>query len=127
MEHVILLDSLNVPTRLEELSLLKDGWFDGEGKALDKNGIKWFADLFTRFYPDELPLPYVFPTIEGDIRLEWSMGPYEASLELVELFLVGVLLRAPFFCNNSNTSAIIIKENSSIGDEWVRVSTMSGT
>ncbi|WP_028986468.1 hypothetical protein [Thermicanus aegyptius] len=82
VEHVILLDSLDVPTRLEELSLLKDGWFDGEGKALDKNGIKWFTDLFTRFYPDELPLPYVFPTIEGDIRLEWSIGPYEASLEL---------------------------------------------
>ncbi|WP_028987567.1 hypothetical protein [Thermicanus aegyptius] len=65
----------------EELSLLKDGWFDGEGKALDKNGVKWFTDLFKSFYPEELPMPYVFPTIDGGIRLEWSIGPHEVSLE----------------------------------------------
>ena len=82
IEHVTLLDPLDVPSRLEELERLEDGWLDGEGRALDKRGIRWFAEMFERFFPYDLPLPYVYPTVEGNIRLEWTFGTCELSLEV---------------------------------------------
>lgn len=82
IEHVTLLDPLDVPSRLEELSLLKDGWYNGSGKALDPSKLAKFADSFSLYYPDDLPLPYVYPTVEGHLQLEWNLGFKEASLEV---------------------------------------------
>ena len=75
-------DPLDVLFRLAELERLEDGWLDGEGRALDKRGIRWFAEMFERFFPYDLPLPYVYPTVEGNIRLEWTFGTCELSLEV---------------------------------------------
>lgn len=72
----------NVPSRLKELTALQDGWLNGEGKALDKKGIRWFVGMFEKFFPDDLPLPYVYPTVEGNIQLEWTFGTRELSLEV---------------------------------------------
>lgn len=82
IEHVTSLDPLDVLSRLEELSLLQDGWLDGQGKALDQQGLDWFADSFSRLYSEELPWPYVYPTVEGNIRLEWEFETRELSLEV---------------------------------------------
>jgi len=82
IEHVTLLDPLDVPSRLEELGLLEEGWLDGEGRELDKKGIRWFSDTFEMFFPDDLPLPYIYPTADGNIQLEWTLGNYELSLEV---------------------------------------------
>ena len=82
VEHVSLLDALDVPARLEQLRLLKDGWFEGGGKAPDAAGIDWLSDAFTRVYPENLPLPYIYPTPEGSVRLEWALGSHEVSLDI---------------------------------------------
>jgi hypothetical protein len=82
VEHVSLLDPLDVPARLDELRLLKDGWFEGKGNAPVSAGIDWLSDEFTRAYPEELPLPFVYPTPEGGIRLEWSLGSNEVTLDI---------------------------------------------
>lgn len=82
IEHVTPLDPLDVLARLDELSLLRDGWLDDQGKALDKQGLEWFADIFSRQYPEELPLPYLYPTVEGNIRLEWAFETREISVEV---------------------------------------------
>ena len=71
-----------VPARLEELRLLKDGWFEGGGSAPASAGIDWLSDAFTRVYPEDLPLLYVYPTPEGDIRLEWALGSHDVSLDI---------------------------------------------
>lgn len=72
----------NVPSRLKELTALQDGWLNGEGKALDKKEIRWFVEMFERFFPNDLPFPYVYPTVEGNIQLEWTFGTCELSLEV---------------------------------------------
>lgn len=82
VEHVSVLDPLDVPARLDELRLLKAGWLEGGGSAPTSAGIDWLSDKFTRDYPEDLPLPFVFPTAEGGIRLEWSIEPHEVTLDI---------------------------------------------
>src|SRR5436305_11692597 len=82
VEHVGVLDALDVPARLDELRLLKDGWFEGSGRAPISAGIDWLSDAFTRAYPEDLPLPYVYPTPEGGIRLEWALGSHDVTLDI---------------------------------------------
>ena len=57
-------------------------WGNGYGKAPDHAGLDWLADAFNRHYPDDLPLPYLFPTPEGGVEAEWAIGPHRASLEI---------------------------------------------
>jgi hypothetical protein len=82
IEHVSLLDARDVPARLDELRFLKPGWLDGQGEAPSHEGLDWLSQAFDRHYPDDLPLPFVYPTLEGGLQAEWSIGPNEASLEI---------------------------------------------
>jgi hypothetical protein len=69
--------------RLTELSNLKDKWYDGiDGKALDKERLELFENYFENYYKNDLTLPAIFPTINGDIVLEWKKGNNEISLEV---------------------------------------------
>lgn len=82
VEHINVLDPLDVPARLDELSLLKDGWLEGTGSAPIAAGIVWLSDKFAQVYPEDLPLPFVYPTADGGIRLEWSLDPHDVTLEI---------------------------------------------
>lgn len=82
VEHVSLLDPLDVPYRLAEIALLEDGWCNGKGVAPLKTNLEWLSRAFASNYPDELPLPYVYPTPEGGIQMEWTFGTTEVSLEI---------------------------------------------
>lgn len=83
---------LDVPAQLNEFRELQDGWADGMqvasnwgngyGKAPDHAGLDWLSDTFERHYPDDVPLPYAYPTPEGGVQIEWSLGPYEADVEI---------------------------------------------
>ena len=78
--------------RLEELKSLDDGWADGMqpaaqwgegyGKAPAAQGLDWLASQFAAHYDSALPRPYLYPTPEGGVSVEWSLGPYRASLEV---------------------------------------------
>ncbi len=82
LDDAVSLDHLDVPARLEELSLLKQGWLDGEqGDPLDIDSIKWLGETFDKWYDGEnLPLPATFPTPEGNIQFEWTLNHHEISL-----------------------------------------------
>lgn len=82
IEQAILLDALDVPSRLDEFRALRKGWLDGDGLSFDSAGLDKLAAAFTNHYPDELPLPYTFPTETGGIQFEWLLKPVEASLEV---------------------------------------------
>ena len=82
VEHISILDPNDVPARLDDLRGLKDGWLDGKGLAPSAVGLDWFTKSFEANYPEELPLPYVYPTAEGGIQAEWTLGEHDLSLEV---------------------------------------------
>jgi hypothetical protein len=82
IEHISLLDPLDVAARLDELRCLRDGWFEGKGIAPEEKELDWLLSVFKQFYPGDLPLPFLYPTVEGGIQAEWSLDPYEISLEI---------------------------------------------
>ena len=61
---------------------MKDGWLDGGGLAPPKPGLDWLADAFEHHFPEEAPLPHLYPTETGGVQAEWSMGPNEVTLEV---------------------------------------------
>lgn len=82
VEHITILDSTDVSARLDEFRLLENGWLDGKGSAPSISGLNWLTDRFETLYPDSLPPPYLYPTAEGGIQAEWSVGGHDVSLEI---------------------------------------------
>lgn len=82
VEHVSILDPNDIAARLDEFRGLKSGWLDGKGMPLPSEGLDWLSQSFDVHYPDHLPLPYLYPTAEGGVRVEWSFGAYDVSMEV---------------------------------------------
>ena len=82
IEDITVLDANDVPARIDDLRNLKDGWLDGEGIAPTEENLSWFSTTFETHYPSDLQLPFVYPTAEGGLQLEWSISPLEISLEV---------------------------------------------
>ena len=81
-EHIALLDPLDVPARLDEFRIIQHGWLDGDGLAPSHRGLDWLAAAFERHFPNDIPLPYTYPTPAGGVQMEWSLGSQEISLEI---------------------------------------------
>lgn len=70
----------------DELEQLQDGWLDGSGKAPDKERLHRFAALMAAHFPDNIPLPAVVPTPEGNLLLEWQgRGAPSVDVELATM------------------------------------------
>ena len=82
VEHVSLLDPLDVGLRLEELGTLRDGWLDGKGIAPDRQGLQRLAENFETYFDAQIPLPHLYPTAEGGAQAEWTFGTWEVSVEI---------------------------------------------
>ncbi len=82
IEHVSILDPLDIGVQIDDLRLLNDGWLDGDGRAPSPEGLSWLLDVFEKFYPDGAPLPYLYPTVAGGVQAEWPLGSREAELEV---------------------------------------------
>lgn len=92
-------DPLNIGLQIAGMRDLEDGWADGMqsaetwgrgyGKALSAEGLDWIAGQFDLHYAQYLPRPFLYPTPEGGIQAEWSIGPYEASIEIDILQHIG--------------------------------------
>ena len=82
VEHVSFLDANDVAARLDEFRSLKRGWLDGKGLAPKSECLDRLSQLFDANFPENLPLPYVYPTPEGGVQFEWSQGDKELSLEI---------------------------------------------
>ena len=72
----------DVPAQMDDLRNLKDGWYDGDGLATSHKGLDWLDARLSNEYECRLPLPRIYPTFEGGVQLEWSIGPNDASLEV---------------------------------------------
>ncbi len=82
MEQASRLDPIDIRCRLDELRRLEDGWLEGDGTVSGSDELGWLATCFDRHYPDDLPLPYLYPTTEGGVQAEWSLSDCEISLEV---------------------------------------------
>ena len=69
-------------SRMNELKQIEEGWGDGTGIAPGDDFLDWATRQFSRHYPKDLPAPYIYPTMEGGLEIEWPLGPYEASLTI---------------------------------------------
>ena len=75
-------EHVDISAQLDELRLMQNGWLEGEGLAPSHEGLDWLSRVFDDHYPENLPLPYLYPTEEGGVQAEWSLGPKEVSLEI---------------------------------------------
>ena len=83
VEHVAELDPNDIAARAEMLKTLKDGWHDGNNGCAPAPGfLDWLVEHFNHHYPDELPFPFVYPTTEGGVQIEWSFENQEITLEI---------------------------------------------
>ena len=84
VDELDLLDTFDVGARIEEIKLLNDGWYDGEeGLAPSNEGLNWLAEKLFEVLPmEELQSPAIFPTIEGNIDLDWVKGNHDLSIEI---------------------------------------------
>lgn len=98
------LDALDVPARLETLGQLRDGWFDGEGLGPPAAGLAWLAENWTTHWPENAPLPHVYPSPLGHIVGEWSDDARSASVE------IDLDARRAQLVISSNASGEIIQE-----------------
>ena len=73
---------LNVARQLDDLRTLADGWLNGEGFAPPAAGLDWLAAAFADHFPDRLPLPRLYPTVEGGVQAEWKLGEHDVSLTI---------------------------------------------
>lgn len=81
IEEIQLLDELDIELRLSELLKLKNGWMDGKGKAIEPSNTEWLLKGFCEHYEENIPLPRLFPTLEGGVQAEWALGSQEITLE----------------------------------------------
>lgn len=65
-ENAYILDTL------ESFYELKDGWCGEGSKAFHEEYLQSFISQLVESYPIDLPLPFIAPTAEGDILLEWE-------------------------------------------------------
>jgi hypothetical protein len=66
--------SISVAIQIDLLKALGDGWYHGdngfEGLALDPEGLDWAVTVLSGWHP----APYIYPTLDGGLSVEWDMG-----------------------------------------------------
>lgn len=97
IESMDVLDSLDVSLRINNLLKLENNWYEGQGKSLNKEKLTIFGNYFNSYFNNNLPLPAIFPKINGDIQLEWQKGDRNIVID-VQL----KSLESSFFYYNDN-------------------------
>lgn len=116
-DQVLTLDSRDISARLDELRNMKDGWLDGDGCAPGHAALDWLASSFERHFPGDLPLPYMFPTPEGGVEAEWSIGRHSVIFEIDLDSRQGDWLR--FDKQSNEEDAHLLDLDDSVKWEWL--------
>jgi hypothetical protein len=113
IESMDLLDPFDVSLRLQQLSTLQPGWYDGSGKAPDKAALQQFAEQYSLYFDAGLPLPAIFPTAEGNIQLEWDFanGGILLEIQLSDL-------SAEYICTKDGDVMDEVNLNLTAGEDW---------
>jgi hypothetical protein len=69
--------------QLASLRKLSDGWLDGSGTAYDADALDWVQGLLTGLTTGlQLATPFVYPTPEGQISVEWASRRWDIAVTL---------------------------------------------
>ena len=90
------LESLDIGKRIDDLLQLKKGWLDGRGVSLSPEGCQQITDGFDFLFNKNLPLPFLFPTPEGGLSLEWDVEDRSMVME-VDLFTLDATYQLLFY------------------------------
>lgn len=120
IEHISHLDPLDVTLRLEALAKLKQGWLDGKGHAPTIEQLQWLIVAFEDNFDNDLLLPYLYPTAEGGVQAEWSIGDWETTLEIDLLNQMGDLQALNLATDESHEYKLALKER----DGWTQLNTV---
>lgn len=92
LQKVISIESLEVTknyaisARFDEISLLENGWFEGDGLAPDADRLSPVSEKLIADYPDKLPIPLIVPKQDGNLLLEWKVeGDPSLDIDLTNL------------------------------------------
>lgn len=72
VESFGVIENYEISKRLDEISKLKNGWFDEESLAPDEEKLLEISEILIDQYPETLPLPLIFPKQDGNLLLEWN-------------------------------------------------------
>lgn len=83
VEGLALLERNDVGARLDEFRSLRQDWLDGSPAHVPSpEGLNWLTHAFELNYPGDLDLPFLYPTPEGGVLVEWTVGHQEISLDI---------------------------------------------
>ena len=83
IDAIRILHQRDFGARLEELGNLKLGWGEhGDEPPPSQESLDWLEQKLEEYYDKECPLPVIFPTPEGGISLQWSLGRVSALVEI---------------------------------------------
>ncbi len=72
----------SISEQIDRIRSLKVGWFDGDGNIPTPEGLDWLQLKVEEFFGVEgMPPPYIYPTAEGKVQIEWDTKN-EISLEI---------------------------------------------
>jgi hypothetical protein len=96
---------LYVSRTFEQLLKLEDKWYEGHGKKYDRELLSKFEILFNLNFDYNLPLPGIFPKVDGNIQLEWKV---ESKNIIAEIDLEGMMTNVFCFHDLNDTEEIEI-------------------
>ena len=86
VESVEVIQNHDISTRLDEISQLENGWYEGLGMAPNADALSLFSEKLIALYPDKLPLPLITPKQDGNLLLEWhAEGDPSLDIDLANL------------------------------------------
>jgi len=119
IQSMDVLDPYDINVRLQDLLRLEDKWYDGvQGKPLNREKTNIFETYFKNYFNSNLQLPAIFPTLNGDILLEWKKGDIEISLEVSLNDLNSELI---YFDMNDDSLDFQKKINLNIASSWEEI------
>ncbi|MYV57670.1 hypothetical protein [Streptomyces sp. SID3212] len=66
--------------RLSELHDLEAGWLDGVGRQVSRKVLREVESLLLEFLDEQVQRPYIYPTEDGGVQLEWPYAAGEVTL-----------------------------------------------
>lgn len=73
----------DIDRQIESLKNLPARRLEDGAKPIDPEGLEWLRQsLLTRIAFDDATMPYLYPTEDGNVQAEWTIGRFRADLEI---------------------------------------------